>query len=406
MPDWQNAATALIILHVGKFFPPFRGGLELYLRDLVAALGALGVTSAILVHRHDRSVRAEEDAVALGGRPVRLVRAGTWFTLLFAPVSPAFPLLLRRLIATTRPDLLHLHLPNPSAFWALFLPSARRLPWLVHWHADVITTSQGWPMKLMYALYRPFERAVLKRARAIIATSPPYLESSQPLQPWRSKCRVVPLGRDPAGLAGNDPLDAAGGEQRTGLRVLAVGRLTYYKGFSYLLEAAAQFDTLRVDLVGDGDRAAELRSLAQSLGLLDRVAFHGTVDDATLARLMSRCDCLCLPSIERTEAFGMVLLEAMSFGKATVVSDIQGSGMGWVVEHGVTGLKVPPADAGALAAAFEQLEADREALRAMGARGRERFGRLFEISRSADGVIETYRAVLSRPAATTDGSSP
>lgn len=405
MPDRQNAATALIILHVGKFFPPFRGGLELYLRDLVAALSGLGVSSAILVHQHDRSLLADEDRVDLGGQPVRLVRAGTWFTLMFAPISPAFPLHLRRLIATTRPDLLHLHLPNPSAFWALLLPSARRLPWLVHWHADVITASQGWPMKLMYALYRPFERAVLKRARAIIATSPPYLQSSQPLRPWSSKCHVVPLGLDPGRLpqnAGSEAANCSGDEPRAGLRVLAVGRMTYYKGFRYLLEAAAQFDTLRVDLVGDGDQAAELRTLAESLGLPDRVAFHGTVDEATLARLMSLCDCLCLPSIERTEAFGMVLLEAMWFGKATVVSDIEGSGMTWAVDHGATGLKVPPADTGALVAAFRQLDADRDALQAMGLRGRKKFDRLFEIGRSADAVLETYRAVLSHSIDRTD----
>ena len=56
---------------------------------------------------------------------------------------------------------------------------------------------------------------------------------------------------------------------------------------------------------------------------------------------MATCDCLCLPSIERTEAFGMVLLEAMFFGKATVIGDVKGSGMGWVVDDGITGLEIP-----------------------------------------------------------------
>jgi glycosyltransferase involved in cell wall biosynthesis len=399
----------LNILHVGKYFPPFRGGLELYLRDLVDAIGEVGVSSALLVHRHDRSVRTVDDTVVLGGRPVHVVRAGTWFTLLFAPVSPAFPLQLRRLIAWARPDLLHLHLPNPSAFWALLLPSARRLPWVVHWHADVITAAHGWPMKLAYALYRPFERAVLKRAQAIFVTSAAYLQSSQPLQPWKPKCRVVPLGLEAGRLRRAACTVAAERNEyqpRQGLRVLAVGRLTYYKGFHNLLQAAAQVDTLRVDLVGDGDQAADLRTLAESLHLRERVAFHGSVDESTLARLMSRCDCLCLPSIERTEAFGMVLLEAMSFGKATVVSDVEGSGMGWVVEHGVTGLKVPPADADALAAAFRRLDRDRKALQTMGVRGRAKFEQLFEIKRSAKGVVDTYKGVLSHTAPIADRANP
>ena len=84
-------------------------------------------------------------------------------------------------------------------------------------------------------------------------------------------------------------------------------------------------ENLQIALVGDGDQARELRSLARSLGLQNRVTFHGAAEDAKVAGLMARCDCLCLPSVERTEAFGMVLLEAMSFGKATVASDVPAS---------------------------------------------------------------------------------
>ena len=165
-------------------------------------------------------------------------------------------------------------------------------------------------------------------------------------------------------------------------------------------------ENLQLDLVGDGEQAPELRALAASLNLQDRVTFHGMTDDRELARLLTQCDCLCLPSIERTEAFGLpsverseafgiVLLEAMCFGKATVVSDVPGSGMGWIVEHGVTGLKVAPADVSALAEAFRQLAADRPKLEEMGRRGKEKFDRMFEINHAAEGVVDTYRAVLA-----------
>ena len=106
---------------------------------------------------------------------------------------------------------------------------------------------------------------------------------------------------------------------------------------------------------------------------------------------MADCDCLCLPSIERTEAFGMVLLEAMYSGKATVISDVEGSGMGWVVDDGVTGIKVAPADADALAAALKRLAADREDLAEMGQRGKEKFDQQFEINHAVEGLIEIYR---------------
>jgi glycosyltransferase involved in cell wall biosynthesis len=404
MPDDPSrTARPLNILHVGKYFLPFRGGLENYLRDLMAALGRRGISSAALVHRHDGSGATRDQTVALDGREFQVVAAGTLTELLFTPISPGFPWHLRRLIGSFKPDILLLHLPNPSVFWALPLPSARRIPWVVHWHADVITETQGRLMTLMYALYRPLERAVLKRAKAIVATSEPYRDSSEPLQPWLAKCRVVPLGMDASRLPGKmrPAPEPAGPEpqmarrQTPGLRVLAVGRLTYYKGLRYLIEAAALVENLRLDLVGQGSRAVELHALVASLKLQDRVTFHGAADDRELARLLAACDCLCLPSIERTEAFGMVLLEAMCFGKATVASDIPGSGMGWIVDHGVTGLKVEPADAAALAAAFRQLDLDRKALGEMGRRGKEKFDRLFEIDHAIEGIVDTYRAVLA-----------
>jgi rhamnosyl/mannosyltransferase len=94
----------------------------------------------------------------------------------------------------------------------------------------------------------------------------------------------------------------------------------------------------------------------------------------------------------------MVLLEAMSFGKATVISDVPGSGMGWIVDHGVTGLKVKPADSKALAAALGELAGDREKLRRMGRAGREKFERMFDINHAVEGVIDTYRTVLGEDA--------
>ena len=220
---------------------------------------------------------------------------------------------------------------------------------------------------------------------------------------------MVPLGLDESRLPVSPEIAEAPSESGTKagdlhqLRILAVGRLTYYKGFRYLLEALAQDTTLHLDLVGEGDQSRELRQLAAPLGVEHRVTFHGTAGDAELARLLAACDCLCLPSIERTEAFGMVLLEAMSFGKAAVVSDVPGSGMGWIVDQGVTGLKVKPADSGALARALGELAADREKLSQMGRAGREKFLRLFEINHAVDGIIDTYRAVLADRGQGADG---
>jgi glycosyltransferase involved in cell wall biosynthesis len=119
------------------------------------------------------------------------------------------------------------------------------------------------------------------------------------------------------------------------------------------------------------------------------------LDDAELVQQMLQCDCLCLPSIERTEAFGMVLLEAMHFGKATVISDVPGTGMGWVVDDGITGIKVPPANADALAEAFRRLAANDEELLSMGQQGKNKFDQQFEINHAVEGLLEIYQQALN-----------
>ena len=251
-------------------------------------------------------------------------------------------------------------------------------------------------MRFFYTFYRPFERAVLKRANAIIATSPRYRDSSRPLQPWLDKCSVVPLGIDTEkfGDAVVDPHDSMVGPQapeRAPLRVLAIGRLTYYKGFEYLLRAVAKAPGVHVHLVGEGDQLGLLESLAASLNIQDRITFHGSLGDKELARQYAACDCLCLPSIERTEAFGVVLLEAMYFGKAAIVADVPGSGMGWLVDDGVTGIKVPPADYEALAQVLQKLALNRSELTRMGRQGRVKFDRQFDIDHAVERLLDIYR---------------
>lgn len=380
-------------LHVGKYFPPFHGGMETFLADLTCAQLARGDVPQVLAHAAGRGgsdIWKCPDA----GKQLSVSLATTYGRLLYAPVSPAFPALMRQILRSTSPQLLHLHLPNPSAFWALTLPEARHIPWVVHWHADAVNSRVNRKIRLAYPVYRRFEQRLLARANAVVVTSPPYLTTSPALAPWHSKCRVIPLGVDPERLATAGAARAPAWPA-IGLKILAVGRLSYYKGFEHLLHAVALHPGLQLILVGNGELRNSLEQQRRQLGITSRVRLAGSLDDATLAALMKDCDCLCLPSIDRSEAFGMVLLEAMKAAKAVVVSDVPGSGMGWVVQHKVTGLKVPPADAAALGTALLQLAEHPELCRKMGTQGRMRFVRLFQISAVAERISELYREVLA-----------
>lgn len=354
------------VLHLGKYYAPERGGIERYTQALAEWCVAQGDAVGVLVHQRPGRWRGTRETI--DGVEVR--RAGCLAAPVYTPLSPGFPLQLARALREFRPDLLHLHFPNPSCFAALASPAARRLPWVVHWHADVPPDSPDWRLRTFYRAYRPFEQATLARARAIVATSRPYLDASTALSRWRDKARVVPLG------IGDLPAISTPGQApawpSAGLRLLAVGRLSRYKGFGVLIEALARIADASLLLVGQGECERELRALAAARQVDARLRFAGDLDDATLAAAYAAADVFVLPSLDRGEAFGMVLLEAMRAGLPVIASAIAGSGVGSVVVDGETGKLVTPGDAPALAAAIDGMR-DGALRQRLGQAGRRRW---------------------------------
>ncbi len=359
------------ILHIGKFYPPVPGGMERFLADLVLAQRASGHEVAVLVHDDRRYESA--------GDPPWLMRCPVWLQIFFAPLSPLFPSWLQRALRLHAPDLLHIHMPNVSAFWALLLPRARRIPWVIHWHADVEPSKFRLSLRLGYPHYYIFERAMLERAESIVVTSRQYLEASKALRPWGAKCHVVPLGVDPGRLPDISPAQAEGLWRGARLRILAVGRLSYYKGFETLVRAALGEPDMELNIVGEGEERGNLEAILAAAGGPRNVRLLGEADDDTVHRLMASCDVFCLPSRERTEAFGLVLLEAMRYGKPLLVSNLPGSGMTWVARDGQNAVLVPPEDVVAWRAALLALADSPAKHQIMGRLGAERYARDFDI---------------------------
>ena len=371
------------VLHLGKYYAPQRGGIERHLQDLCEWLVDSGHQATALVHQPAGRWRGVRETI--NGVSVR--RAGCVAAPLYAPISPAFPFTLSGMIQQAQPDVLHLHLPNPSCFWALFSRRARALPWVVHWHADVSAEVPDWRIRFAYRIYRPFEQAVLARASAIIATSQAYVDASEALSQWKPKTTVIPLGIPEAHVGkGNAP----NWPQVGTLRLLAVGRLSHYKGFAILLAALAQTAEASLVLIGNGEESRRLREQAAHLGIENRVAFVGEVSDQDLLAAYSSADALVLPSLDRSEAFGIVLLEAMRAGLAVVASDIPGSGVGQVIEDKRSGLLVPPGDVNALVAVLARIS-DPELRRSLAHAGSQRWLEKFTLARSAQAVLSIYQ---------------
>ena len=376
---------ALRVLHIGKFYPPVHGGMEVFLADLIEAQRSQGIEAFALVHGDP-----------LADDPPWLSRVPVIGHLVYAPIAPGFRSALAKAIERFQPHVLHLHKPNNGVFWALTLPAARNLPWLVHWHSDVVFADNNKMLSLAYKIYRPFEQAVLDQAQRVVVTSPAYLEASQALAPWREKCVVVPLG-----LAGSaQPDEAASCEPfpwRKGcLRLLSIGRLAYYKGFETLIRAVARLPDVQLVIAGSGELGEPLQALIDSTtppGQEPRAVLLGAVSEQVKRELLRSCDVFCLASRERTEAFGLVLLEAMMFGRPCLVSDLAGSGMSWLVQQSQCGCLVKLDDEQAWRDAIDSYGQDAEQRRQHGEAGRRAFNQQFTADACASTLTMHYAAL-------------
>ncbi len=383
------------VLHIGKFFPPDRGGMESFLSDLLQTQRAQGIDSHALVHGQ-----------ALADDPPWLRRVPVQLHLIYTPIALGFRAALKRAIHDIRPQVLHLHMPNVSAFWALTLISAYKIPWVVHWHSDVVVSEVRLALRLAYILYRPFEQAILDRAERIIATSLPYLYASEPLYRWQYKCVVVPLGIQ------TDLPSFADGELPWlpgRLKLFSMGRLAHYKGFDTLIRAVSASPQLQLIIAGQGESMTRLQALVKGstpAGTTPNVQLLGEVSEDVKHQLLASCDAFCLASIERTEAFGVVLLEAMAHAKPCIVSNLPGSGMSWLVSSSGSGLcHLPPGDAPAWRIALEQLSAQPEKLKQWGAEGRRALHERFSMTGCALSLAAEYFISENESRPCTDNSS-
>jgi glycosyltransferase involved in cell wall biosynthesis len=367
------------VLHLGKFYPPAKGGMETILA-LICERTAQHVKNRVLVANTSSSTVEERHGSIEVTRVAALARVGA------VAVCPRLPFDLAR----EESDIIVLHEPNPMALVSYFLarPRGRLIVW---YHSDVIRPN--WRYRLFY---RPFLRFALARAVRVVVSSPALGASAPELQDFQAKCTVIPFGieaRSPDALGAI--VHRAGEIRRDAGQsiVLFVGRLVAYKGVGVLLEALKGLNAVAM-IVGEGPLRARLEEQARELDVSAHVRFLGSVDDDELAALYRACHVFVLPSVTRQEAFGVVQLEAMAAGKPVVSTDL-GTGVGWVNRDGETGYVVPPHDPRALREALARLLADANLQKSMGDAAAKRVRAEFMLERMIDDTLSLYREVVA-----------
>jgi rhamnosyl/mannosyltransferase len=322
---------------------------------------------------------------------VELVRVGRSASFARLDVCPDLPRLLRG-IGPDNTDLLHLHTPNPAMLLAL--ASARpRVPLVITHHSDVIRQRV-----LKYAL-RPFEHFVYGKAAVIEATSPEYPSESRLLRRYQERVESLPLGVDLEAFAKPTPQAVAYGDRlKADNREpiwLSVGRCVYYKSFDVAIRALALVPGTLV-IVGHGPLEPQLRQLAKSLGVADRVVWRHYLTPDELVGTYQAATALWFPSNARSEAFGLVQVEAMACGTPVINTHITGSGVPWVCPDEQTGLTVPINDPVAFAAAARRLLEEPGLHERLSVAARERAHREFDHRIMARRSFAVYERVLAR----------
>ena len=364
------------VLHVGKFYPPHMGGIETHLQALCGELKK-SLDLRVLVS----SEGPEQIEELLDG--VSVLRVPTRFTLASTPFSPGMIRQIRR----SQSDIIHLHLPNPMAVFA-YLASGYRGRLVITYHSDTVR------QKILGPLFEPFLHQALTRSSAIIATSPNYVRTSPVLARHRERCHVIPLGIPIEDFDQCDSGAAAAIQQQFGDRVIvSVGRLVYYKGFEYLIQAMVRVQGTLL-IIGEGPLREKLSSLSSELGVAAKVCFLGKVDHARLVACYHAAKVFALASIARSEAFGIAQVEAMSAGLPIVNTDLD-SGVPFVSLHEQTGLTVPPRDPAALAAAINRLLDDSSLSLSFGSAARSRARQEFALNVMAAKTLALYNSVAN-----------
>ena len=140
----------------------------------------------------------------------------------------------------------------------------------------------------------------------------------------------------------------------------------------------------------------ELESQITKQGLQNKVYLLGRLSDYSLSSLFRQASVYCMTSLDRAEAFGVVLVEAMSYGLPIVATEIKGSGVPWVNAHNETGLNVPIKDPVATAAACNIILDDNELAKSFKSNGIKRHQTLFSLDTAVQNTLASYKKLISR----------
>lgn len=373
------------VLHVYRtYFPDAPGGIQEAIRQIALATRPHGVESRIF------TLSTAPSPTQINAEEGQIIRSRSWA----APAScdlGGLRALTRFRDEARHAEVIHYHFPWPFSD-LLHLFTRPKAPALMTYHADIVNKGL-----VLEALYRPLMQKMLARMQAVVTTSPDYEQQSTVLRRHvtAEQRRVIPLG------ILESTYETATAESRLiapakelGLApngyFLFIGSLRAYKGLE-TLALAAEHSPLPIVIAGAGQEQPIVNRMLRNN---DRVFHLENATNATKIALLRDCRALILPSDRRSEAFGMVLIEAGMMGRPAISTRL-GTGTSYVNRHDETGLCIEPRDPKALINAFHALMDDDRALR-YGKAARERYERHFSGVALGENYANLYREIIEK----------
>jgi rhamnosyl/mannosyltransferase len=376
------------IVQTNKAYYPKIGGIETVVKTLSEGfVNEYNHDVEVLTCNHQVNSKKIEKIIS----KVKVTYLPTYGFALSLPISPGYP----QELLKTEGDILHIHQPFPLADLTLeIFPKLRKnfSKIVTSWHCDI--TRQKWVLPLYGKYIHKFLNVVDK----IIVSNPPLIENSRFLRHYKSKCEVIPIGIHLDWT--NTELDLKIQDNipkkiKNKLMILFVGRLVVYKGIEYLIQAMKFVENGSLIIIGSGPLQNSLKKLILELDLESKIKMIPEVDEKTLQAYYKTCDIFVLPSINETEAYGIVQIEAMACGKPLICTEL-GTGTSYINQHNLTGLVVPPKDSNALAQAINEIINNIELRERLGTNGRERAFEKFTSDKMIKQTHQLYQNLLKR----------
>lgn len=369
------------ILQFGKFYPPSMGGTQQVMFEVSEGVSKKGYKCDVLCS--NTKAIYEEDSFD----NYTVFRTISYGIFLSTSITPQLIYKLWKL--APKYDVIHVQAPDPMAFLALFLVRPKSKV-IIHWQSDIVRQHKT------RRFFLPLQNWVLRFVDKVIVTSQNYVDYSPCLKFFRDKVEVMPLGSsNHSSLYDSKNVQKIQNNYKNKKIILGVGRLVSYKGFMYLVEAAKYLDDSTIILIaGEGYEKDRLLNTIATNNLQDKVKLLGYISEQEKYDYLEACSIFCLPSITKAEAFGVAIIEAMSFAKPIVSTNMFDSGISWVNKDGETGIHVDIESPEQIAGAILKISSDKELYESMSSNSLQRYKKLFSAETMVNSLIKSYKSIL------------